>query len=131
MNLRVVTPIPTEIYLYNMSVPRFELVGAVSVVLVGGVGSCGRFPCCFELVGAVSVVLVGGVDRCGRLPPRWWQQLQSSSLAALAAAAVVVLLVSGGGSCSWCRGILLLVGGGGEFPYSIWRVVSTYKYNKT
>ena len=69
---------------------------------------------CFEQVGAVSVVLVGGVDRSGRLPPRWWRQLQSSlltmwqlqvwlwlsSLAALAGTAVVVLLVSGGGSCS-------------------------------
>ena len=87
------------------SVPRFKL-GAVSVVLVGGVGSYGRLPRCFELVGAVSVVLVGGVDRCGRLPPHWWRQLQSSSLVVLAAAAaaVVVLLVSGSGSCSWCCG---------------------------
>ena len=52
-----------------------------------------RLPCRFELVGAVSVVLVGGVDRCGRLPPRWWRQLQSSLLTVLAAAGVVVVVL--------------------------------------
>ncbi len=53
-----------------LSVPRFEQVGAVSVVLVGGIGSCDHLPRHFELVGAVSVVLVGGVDRkCHRQPP--------------------------------------------------------------
>ena len=84
--------------------PSFRAGGAVSVVLIGGVGSCGRLPRCFELVGAVSVVLVGGVDRCGRLPPRWWRQLQSSLLTVLAAAGVVVVVLVGGiGSCSCGR----------------------------
>ncbi len=95
------------------SVPRFEQVGAVSVVLVGGVGSCGRLPrvsswwrlsassSLVALTGVVVFLLVGGGScRCGRVRPRWrrWQlQLWlSSSLLAVAAA---VILVDSVGSC--------------------------------
>ena len=63
-----------------------------------------------ELVGDVSVVLVGSVGSRGHLPSHWWHlrswcwqlQVWSTSLAALAAAAVVIVVFLVSGSCCSC-----------------------------
>ena len=54
------------LYLIYLNIKYTDYNKIFIVILVCGIGSCDRLPCRFELVGAVSIILVGGVGSCGQ-----------------------------------------------------------------